>query len=660
MVAIMIIGVLLAVLNQTLLSPAFPAIMAEFQIDTTTVQWLASGYSLVEAVIIPLSAFLIGRLSTRRLFIGGMATFTAGSALAAWAPSFGVLLAGRILQALGTGAMMPMVTTVIMLVFPREKRGTAMGMIGLIIGFAPAVGPAVSGLIIDSFGWHILFGVVAILACAILLLAVLGLKDYGSFERVPLDGASLVLSSIGLPILLYGLSTFASSTNYVLTAAMIIAGIVLLALFVRRQNKLEHPMLRMNVLSSKRFATAVGVIALMQAALVSMSVTLPLYIQSVLGQTATVSGLVTLPGAVAGAIMAIVAGRIFDRSGARKIALCGGILTVCAGIGLCLLGAESSVILITVANLGIMVGVQLVMTPLNTWGINSLDNSVVQHANGLSQTLNQMAGSFGTALVVSLGSVSASFVPDASATQKLFVSDHVAFITVTVLFAIGLSLIIFRVRDKRREGAQPKTRSCVGKADQSALSTTGKATMANGTMQNASSQTITVADAMDVNAPVLYDDATVGDALKVFAASETSGITISDHDGTVIGFVSDGDIMGYLGKIDTSFIDPSLNIYVLFDDDDLRSRLTTLLALDVMKVATKKVITIEQSVPLDSACHVLAQRRIKKLPVVHEGALVGAISRRNVMYYLSCQADAEDGISASDNAATTLREHSQE
>jgi CBS domain-containing protein len=165
---------------------------------------------------------------------------------------------------------------------------------------------------------------------------------------------------------------------------------------------------------------------------------------------------------------------------------------------------------------------------------------------------------------------------------------------------------------------------------------------------------------MDVNAPVLYDDATVGDALKVFAASETSGITISDHDGTVIGFVSDGDIMGYLGKIDTSFIDPSLNIYVLFDDDDLRSRLTTLLALDVMKVATKKVITIEQSVPLDSACHVLAQRRIKKLPVVHEGALVGAISRRNVMYYLSCQADAEDGISASDNAATTLREHSQE
>ncbi len=657
MVAIMIIGVLLAVLNQTLLSPAFPAIMAEFQIDTTTVQWLASGYSLVEAVIIPLSAFLIGRLSTRRLFIGGMATFTVGSALASWAPSFGVLLAGRILQALGTGAMMPMVTTVIMLVFPREKRGTAMGMIGLIIGFAPAVGPAVSGLIIDSFGWHILFGVIAGLACVILLLAAFGLKDYGSFERVPLDGMSLALSSIGLPILLCGLSTFASSTNYVLTAAMIIAGIVLLALFVRRQNKLEHPMLRMNVLSSKRFATAVGVIALMQAALVSMSVTLPLYIQSVLGQTATVSGLVTLPGAVAGAIMAIVAGRIFDRSGARKIALCGGILTVCAGIGLCLLGAESSVILITVANLGIMVGVQLVITPLNTWGINSLDNSVVQHANGLSQTLNQMAGSFGTALVVSLGSVSASFVSDASPTQKLFVSDHVAFITVTVLFAIGLSLIIFRVRDKRREGAQPQTRSCVGASEGSSID---KATSTNGATQDVSSQTITVADAMDVNAPVLYDDATVGDALKVFAASETSGITISDHDGTVIGFVSDGDIMGYLGKIDASFIDPSLNIYVLFDDDDLRSRLTTLLALNVMKVATKKVITIEQSVPLDTACHVLAQRRIKKLPVVHEGALVGAISRRNVMYYLSCQADAEDGISASDNAATTLREHSQE
>lgn len=145
MVGVLLVGVLLAVLNQTLLSPALPAIMGDLQVDATTVQWLTSGYSLVEAVVIPLSAYLIGRFSTRQLFISAFALFTAGSLAAAVAPNFWVLLLGRVLQAACTGMSMPMVFTVILLVFPREKRGTAMGVIGLIIGFAPAVGPSVAG-----------------------------------------------------------------------------------------------------------------------------------------------------------------------------------------------------------------------------------------------------------------------------------------------------------------------------------------------------------------------------------------------------------------------------------------------------------------------------------------------------------------------------------
>ena len=160
MVGVLLVGVLLAVLNQTLLSPALPAIMGDLQVDATTVQWLTSGYSLVEAVVIPLSAYLIGRFSTRQLFISAFALFTAGSLAAAVAPNFWVLLLGRVLQAACTGMSMPMVFTVILLVFPREKRGTAMGVIGLIIGFAPAVGPSVAGLLVDSVGWRALFAIV--------------------------------------------------------------------------------------------------------------------------------------------------------------------------------------------------------------------------------------------------------------------------------------------------------------------------------------------------------------------------------------------------------------------------------------------------------------------------------------------------------------------
>ena len=171
MVGVLLVGVLLAVLNQTLLSPALPAIMGDLQVDATTVQWLTSGYSLVEAVVIPLSAYLIGRFSTRQLFISAFALFTAGSLAAAVAPNFWVLLLGRVLQASCTGMSMPMVFTVILLVFPREKRGTAMGVIGLIIGFAPAVGPSVAGLLVDSVGWRALFAIVTVLSVVVIVLS---------------------------------------------------------------------------------------------------------------------------------------------------------------------------------------------------------------------------------------------------------------------------------------------------------------------------------------------------------------------------------------------------------------------------------------------------------------------------------------------------------
>lgn len=313
MVGVLLVGVLLAVLNQTLLSPALPAIMGDLQVDATTVQWLTSGYSLVEAVVIPLSAYLIGRFSTRQLFISAFALFTAGSLAAAVAPNFWVLLLGRVLQAACTGMSMPMVFTVILLVFPREKRGTAMGVIGLIIGFAPAVGPSVAGLLVDSVGWRALFAIVTVLSVVVIVLAVVVLRNYGNFARAPFDKLSVVLSTVGLVCVLYGLSTFASSDNMAVTAGLIAAGLVLCALYVRRQLTLPEPMLQVGILRTRKYATAVVIIVIVQAALMGTGVITPLYIQGVLGFSATMSGVAMLPGALIGAFMGLVSGRLFDR-----------------------------------------------------------------------------------------------------------------------------------------------------------------------------------------------------------------------------------------------------------------------------------------------------------------------------------------------------------
>lgn len=181
MIAVLLAGAFLVVLNQTLLTPALPTIMSHLNVNATTVQWLTSGYALVEAVIIPLNAYLIGRFSTRKLFIGGMLLFAAGSALCASAPSFPFLLLGRVMQACATGVVMPMVFALILLIFPRENRGVGMGLVGLIISFAPAMGPSVSGVLVDSIGWRAQFVLVVCLALCVVVAALLALKKIRRF-----------------------------------------------------------------------------------------------------------------------------------------------------------------------------------------------------------------------------------------------------------------------------------------------------------------------------------------------------------------------------------------------------------------------------------------------------------------------------------------------
>lgn len=367
MVAVLLSGALLAVLNQTLLSPALPSIMAHLSVSATTVQWLTSGYSLTEAIIIPLSAYLIGRFSTRKLFLGGLGLFACGSLLAGFAPSFGILLMGRIMQAAATGAIMPMVFTLILLVFPREKRGAAMGLVGLVISFAPAIGPVVSGVLVDSVGWRYLFMIVAALTAVIIVVAAFCLENRGNFEKANFDKLSVVLSSLGMVCLLYGLSTFSSTENVALTVGLIIVGIALLVLFVRRQMRLEVPLLKVDVLRTRDYRSAVIIIAMLEAVLIGSGVLMPLYIQNVLGETATVSGLVMLPGAVLGAVCGLVAGRMFDRSGVRRIALTGGIALVASGFAMVFLfGPDTSVYLVSVVFAVLTMGLQMLMTPVNT------------------------------------------------------------------------------------------------------------------------------------------------------------------------------------------------------------------------------------------------------------------------------------------------------
>ena len=640
MVVVFLAGTVFAVLNQTLLSPALPTIMADLHVDATTVQWLTSGYSLTEAVIIPFAAYFIGRFSTRQLFLGGMTLFTLGSLCAALAPSFPILLLGRVLQAVGTGSVMPMVFTVILLIFPREKRGTAMGIISLVIGFAPAVGPSLAGLLIDSVGWRALFIIVTALSALIVIVGLIVLKNYGDFKRVTFDPLSVALTTVGLVCLLYGLSTFSSSSNLALTGALIVVGAVLMVVYVRRQLKLETPMLQVGILRTRRYAITVIVIVIVQAALMGTGVIIPLYIQSVLGNSATVSGVAMLPGAVLGAIMSFFAGRLFDRYGVRRMVIPGGIVMLLGAAGMSLLGIDTNIVIVAAAYTVLVVGLQAIMTPLNTWGVNSLDNSVIQHAQGVSNTLNQIAGAFGTALLVSLSALSPALAPSASAHEQLYLGQHIAFCAMTALLLIAFIVVCALVKDKpAKEAADAAGAAGAGAAEDTRGDAASATQAADGSA--AAPGIYTVAYAMDPDPVSVSDQAPMRDVVRIMAEADTSGVPVVNDAGEVVGFVSDGDVAAYLGKNELSFFDPSFTLIRFADSTDFKARLEDLLELNVMNVATHHAITVQDTDSIDEACHILAERRIKKVPVVRDGKLVGTLSRRNIIRAI---ADAKELI----------------
>lgn len=647
MVAMLLSGALLAVLNQTLLSPALPAIMDSLQVNATTVQWLTSGYSLVEAVIIPLSAYLIGRFTTRQLYIGGYVLFTAGSLLAAVAPSFPLLLLGRMLQAACTGMVMPMVFTVILLVFPREKRGGAMGIVGLIMGFAPAIGPSVSGMLVDSVGWRALFFIVTALSVLVLLGAIFILKNYGDFERTSFDKLSVLLSSVGLVCLLYGLSSFTSSDNLAVTGALIVAGIVLSALYVRRQLALETPMLKVSILKAKPYATGVCIVVIIQAALMGTGVITPLYIQGVLGQSATVSGVCMLPGAIIGAVLGLVAGRLFDRFGVRRVVIPGGLVMLCGAVGLTLLGIDSPVVMVAAVYTVLTMGLQFTMTPINTWGLNSLDNSVIQHAQGLSNTLNQVAAAFGTALLVSLSALGPLASPEADALGQTYAGQHISFCTTAGLVMVALVVILVLVRDSKRPAQTVSAKTAAKKASSPAAEHKAeKATQPETDAEQAAGE-VFVRDAMNLNPVYVSAAATMRDVVLIMAETDTSGVPVVDEDYHVVGFVTDGDMAKYLAKNNTSVFDASYSLYSLADGDEVRGRLKKLLDLNVESMATKRVIATTPDTPIDEAIQVLSSKRIKKMPVVdEEGKLIGSLSRRNIVHAIAADEQHKSEVEA--------------
>ena len=404
MIAVMFIGTFVAFLNNTLLNIALPTIMQDFNIkDYATVQWLSTGYMLVSGILIPASAFLITRFKTRNLFILSMFIFTVGTAMAAFAPSFGILLTGRMIQAAGAAAMSPLLMNTMLISFPIEKRGKVMGIFGLAMFLAPAIGPTLSGWIVEHYHWSVLFEMILPFSIIALVLAIWKLDNVLPNRPVTIDYFSVVLSTIGFGGLLYGCS-MASSKGWddITVYGTIIVGIIAIAVFIMRQFKLEQPLLDLSTYKYPMFALASIIAAVNAVAMFSGMILTPAYIQSVRGISPFDAGLMMLPGALLMGLMSPITGRLFDKYGPRMLAVVGLAIATASTYMLTKLQLDTSYTYIIAVYTIRMFGISLVMMPIMTNGLNAIPQRLNPHGTAINNTIQQVAGAIGTAVLVTI------------------------------------------------------------------------------------------------------------------------------------------------------------------------------------------------------------------------------------------------------------------
>lgn len=400
---VLILGAFVSMLNQTLMNVALPSIMEDLSIGESTAQWITTGFMLVNGVLIPVTAFLMERFSTRQLFIAAMGLFALGTLICGIAPDFPVLMTGRVIQAAGAGIMMPLLTTVVLALFPVEKRGGAMGLIGVAIIFAPAVGPTLSGFVVEHYTWRMLFHIILPIAVLSLVLGIFFLKNVTKQTFPKIDVIAVMLSTLGFGGILYGFSTAGSNGwSDVTVVTGLIVGFVSLALFVVRELRAERPMLDFRVFKSGIFSLTTVINIAVTVAMFAPMLLIPLYLQNVLGVSPMNSGLMLMPGAIIMGIMSPVTGKIFDKIGARPLAIVGLLITVITTyLFTQLTDTTSYSYLITIYTIR-MFGMSMIMMPIMTAGLNQLPQSLHPHGTAMVNTVRAVAGAIGTALLVTL------------------------------------------------------------------------------------------------------------------------------------------------------------------------------------------------------------------------------------------------------------------
>lgn len=405
---ILLLSTFVSLASQTMMVTALPVIQHDLHVSLNAAQWLTTGYTLIIGIVTPLSSNMYDKFTNRHVFLGIIRTFIVGTLLGCFATNFFTLLLARLIQACASGMLMSFQMTTMISIYPIEKRGSILGLSSLVISAGPAIGPTLAGFILQVLPWRWLF----ILVLPFMVLAWIGgyfkLANFSQPRDIKIDYLSVLISLIGSGLTLGSLTAF--QVNAWVGLAMLIVGLAVIAVFVKRQFHLTNPMLKVQIFkySSFRLMTIVGIFAFM--VLLGTEQLMPIFTENVTHTGSFISGLILLPGAICNAIAASIVGRIYDEYGPKWLIITGGVIMLLASIPLVTISRESSLWVLTIAYAVRMIGNACVFSPALSEAFSQLSRAENSHGTALNNTLRQIFGAVSVTMLVVIAGIPSSLI----------------------------------------------------------------------------------------------------------------------------------------------------------------------------------------------------------------------------------------------------------
>lgn len=583
----------LATFNETFLNVSFAAVMEDFGVSVNTVQWLATAYMLGAAVMVPVSAFFYRSIKTRPLYLFTVGLLIIGSIVGALSVNFTMLLTGRIIQALGTGMLIPIGMNITLEVAPKHKLGAYMGIMGAMTTLGPSSSVIIAGVLLEFFQWHVLLWFFAALSTICFICGAALLKNVARLTHPHLDVLSVVLISLALIGILYGVSTVFGG-RLALAGISALAGVICMVIFVLRQRKISDPLIQLQPLTIRAFS--IGVIINMIALLVifAMNIVMPLFMQGGMGISAFGASMVLFPAILLSCLVAPLAGRIYDKRGGKRLLPLG---FVCIGVCALALGfarSSGAAALLAVLYIPVICGSALIIGPVQSFALSHLTPEQNPHGVTVMSTGFQIAGCIGSSLFAGVFGIYAA--PESGFFAVCLLA--------TAFAAAGLALALFIMRTKREKYNEPLPKAELFRS-------------------------MNIADVMERDVFCISNNANLLEAVQCMAENKISGLPVVDAENRVRGFIADGDI-NYIFQKDSNRVGFA-SMYPLWQDDKkLEQKLAELKTLNIMECANDKVVAVDINDSMEVLFKVFSEKRVKKVPVLQDGRLIGIVSRSDL------------------------------